>query len=92
LFVFVVAAGTCYNKCRELQALTVFLHRHRIPWLAAANGSDYARTHILPALMAAGVCIYEPLAQRFRPCSYREAEQKIVQKFRDWRKSVDTTP
>jgi hypothetical protein len=86
------AAGTCYNKCRELQAMTVFLQRHRRTWLAASNAPDYARTHILPVLMEAGLCIYDPLAQQFRPCSYHEAEQKIVQKFRDWRKQVDTQP
>jgi hypothetical protein len=86
LFVFVCGtAGRCYHPYRELQAMTVFLQRHRIPSLAAPNAVNYARTHILPALMEAGVCIYDPLAKQFRPFTYHEAQQKIVQKIYSWR-------
>jgi hypothetical protein len=65
--------------------MTVFLDRHRIPALAAPNAVYYARSHILPTLMAAGVCIYEPRSKGFRPFTSLEAERKMVQKIYSWR-------
>lgn len=86
-----VTAGTSYNEFRGLQAMTDFLNRHHDDMIAAPRAKEYITKYIMPALMEAGVCHYDPQTKQFRKCGYREAELKILQKVRDRKKFLRST-
>jgi hypothetical protein len=89
--VLYVVAGFKFNQFRSLQAMTDFLNQHHDAMISALDAKDYNEKHIMPALMEAGVCEYNPKTKEFHRCTYREAEVKVMQKVRD-RKKVFACP
>lgn len=81
-----MVGGTNYNEIRTVQAMTAFLNEHHDALILAPKAKKYITENIMPALMEAKVCIYERATKTFTPCSYRQAELRILQKVRDRKK------
>jgi hypothetical protein len=81
-----VVVGRSFKQFRSLQAMTDFIDQHHDAMISALNAPDYIAKHIMPALMEAGVCKYNPKSKEFHQCQYREAVVKVMQKVRDRKK------